>query len=325
MGHEHGHHHDHDHSGLFHTHAPAGKMKQAFFLALIILIAEVVFGLLSHSLALLADAWHMATDVLAIGLAWFALNLGKKAANKTMTYGYERAGILAAALNGITLILITAWILYSAVERILNPAEVGSWGMFAGAGIGLVVNLIIIFALNGEGDNLNVKAAMLHVIGDVGASVGVILAGVIIYFTGWYIVDPLISVLIAVIIAFSAWNICKQSFSILMESTPKDVNMTEVAAAIHSQEEVADLHDLHVWSITSGKNALSCHIVLKENVDAAHHQQILRNIEHSLSHLGIGHVTVQIEEHDHPHENTTFCALADHSHHHCHHHHAHAH
>lgn len=310
----HDHHHDHDHNDLFHTHAPAGKMKQAFFLAMIILVSEVVFGLLSHSLALLADAWHMATDVLAIGLTWFALNQSKKSANKTMTYGYERAGILAAALNGITLILITVWILYSAIERMIHPVNVGSWGMFAGAGIGLVVNFIILFALNGEGDNLNVKAALLHVIGDVGASAGVIVAGVIIALTGWTIVDPLISVIIAIIIAFSAWNICKQSFRILMEASPSNVDMSEVAATIQSHENISGFHDLHVWCITNGKNALSCHLVL-ENVDHTKHQDILREIEQQLSQLNIHHVTIQIEDSAHPHKNNTYCSLdEDHAH-----------
>ncbi|MFQ3544595.1 cation diffusion facilitator family transporter [Halobacillus rhizosphaerae] len=310
--HEHDHdHHDHDHSDLFHSHAPAGKMKQAFFLAMIILAAELVFGILSHSLALLADAWHMATDVLAIGLAWFALHISKKSADKTMTFGYERAGILAAALNGLTLIGITIWILYSAIERIINPVDVGGWGMFAGAGIGLVVNLIIIFVLNGDEDNLNVKAALLHVIGDVGASAGVIIAGIIIHFTGWYIIDPIISLIIAVIIAFSAWNICKQSFRILMESKPKNVEIDQVIQTMKKQDAVADLHDLHVWSITSGKNALACHLVLKEDVPFSEHQQILRTIEHDLAHIGIGHVTIQIEDHNHPHEEDTFCAMKD--------------
>lgn len=317
--HAHDHTHGHNHSDLFHTHAPAGKMKQAFFLAAIILIAEVVFGLLSNSLALLADAWHMLTDVLAIGLAWFALNQAKKKPNQKMTFGYDRAGIIAAAINGLTLIFITLWILYSAIERIRNPVEVGSWGMFAGAGIGVIVNLIIIFALNGEGDNLNVKAAMLHVIGDVGASIGVIIAGGIIYFTGWDIVDPIISVAIAIIVAFGAFKICKQSFSILMESTPKNMDIGDISKTIKSRNGVASLHDLHVWSLTSGKHMLSCHIVLEENIEPAEHQKMLRQIEHDLHHLGIGHVTIQIEDQSHHHEETTFCAM-NHDHHHVHQH-----
>lgn len=307
--HDHAHEHDHDHSGLFHTHAPADKMKLSFFLAMIILAAELVFGFLSNSLALLADAWHMATDVLSIGLAWFALNQAKKPANKNMTFGYERAGILAAALNGLTLIVITAWILWSAIHRIISPETVGSWGMFVGAGIGLVVNLIIIFTLNGEGHNLNVNAALLHVIGDVGASVGVIVAGIIIALTGWEIVDPLISVGIAVIIAFSAWKICKKSFSILMESTPDGVDLDKIAETITSIQGVEDVHDLHAWTITSGKNALSCHVVLDGQIAVSESQMILREIEKQLTDLNIGHTTIQVEDPNHPHEDSLLCNL----------------
>lgn len=309
MADAHAHSHNHDHSGLFHTHAPADKMKLSFFLAMIILAAELIFGFLSNSLALLADAWHMATDVLSIGLAWFALNQAKKPANKNMTFGYERAGILAAALNGITLIVITAWILWSAIHRIINPESVGSWGMFVGAGIGLIINIIIIFTLNGEEDNLNVKAALLHVIGDVGASAGVIVAGLIIAFTGWDIVDPLISVGIAVIIAFSAWRICKQSFSILMESTPTNVNLDKTAEAIQSIEGVVDVHDLHAWTITSGKNALSCHAVLDGQIAVSESQMILREIEQKLTELNIGHTTIQIEDPNHPHNDSLLCDM----------------
>lgn len=319
--HDHDHEHDHDHSGLFHTHAPADKMKLSFFLAMIILAAELTFGLLSNSLALLADAWHMATDVLSIGLAWFALVQAKKPANKNMTFGYERAGILAAAINGLTLIVITAWILYSAIHRMITPEHVGSWGMFVGAGIGLVVNLIIVFSLSGEGHNLNVRATLLHVIGDVGASAGVIVAGIIIAFTGWDIVDPLISLGIAAIIAFSAWNICKKSFSILMESTPDGVELDKIAETIRSIEGVKDVHDLHAWTITSGKNALSCHAVLDGQTAVTESQTILREIEKQLTKLNIGHTTIQVEDPDHPHDDSLICELeqgGDHDHDHAH-------
>lgn len=318
--HHHGHHHGHDE--LFHSHAPAGKMKQAFFLAMIILASELVFGFLSNSLALLADAWHMATDVAAIGLAWFALVQAKKPANLRMTFGYERAGILAAALNGVTLIIITLWILWSAVSRFIHPEHVTSWGMYAGAGIGLIINLIIIFALQGEDHNLNVKAALLHVIGDVGASAGVIIAGVIIQLTGWNIIDPLISVGIAVVVGMGAWKICKQSFIILMEATPHNIDTDKTVRAIRDIDGVQDVHDLHLWSLTPGKNALSCHVVLSSTVSFAESQAILQRIEHKLESRGIGHVTIQLEDHQHRHENSLMCKLKDS---HSHHHHAHAH
>jgi cobalt-zinc-cadmium efflux system protein len=279
-------------------------MKQAFFLAIIILAAELVFGFLSNSLALLADAWHMATDVAAIGLAWFAIVQAKKDANQKMTFGYERAGILAAAVNGLTLIAITLWILWSAVGRIIRPEEVSSWGMFVGAGIGVVVNLIIIFALRGDSDNLNVKAALLHVIGDLGASVGVIIAGLM-------IVDPILSVGIALLVGYGAWKICKQTFDILMEATPNSVNTARAVEAMQSVDGVISIHDLHVWCITSGKNALSCHVVLNSGISFEESQGILQTLEDTVKRLGIGHVTLQLEDTSHKHDNSLLCKMSE--------------
>jgi cobalt-zinc-cadmium efflux system protein len=311
MGHSHSHEdshsHDHDHSGIFHSHAPAGKMKQAFFLAMIILAAELVFGILSNSLALLADAWHMATDVAAIGLSWFALVQAQKPPNQKMTFGYERAGIIAAAINGLTLVAITVWILYSAVERIMKPETVGGLGMLTGAAIGLVVNLFIIFRLNGGEDNLNVKAALLHVIGDVGASAGVIIAAIVIYFTGWQFIDPILSVFIAIIVAFSAWNITHQSFRILMQATPKDVDISDIGSKIKTVTGVKGVHDLHVWTLTSGKNVLTCHAVLNDNIQLNDSQTILAEIKSLLKSCGIQHTTIQIEDSSHSHDEQLVC------------------
>ncbi|HET6871711.1 MAG TPA: cation diffusion facilitator family transporter [Sporolactobacillaceae bacterium] len=333
MSHSHGHSHghDHDHSGLFHTHAPAGKMKQAFFLAMIILIAELVFGLLSNSLALLADAWHMATDVLAIGLSWFALVQAKKPANKEMTFGYERAGILAAAVNGLTLVVITFWILYSAISRILHPEHVGGMGMLIGAGIGVVINLIIIFALNGEGENLNVKATLLHVIGDLGASVGVIIAAILIHFTGLEIIDPILSILIALIVAFSAWNIIKKSFSILMEATPKGIHLDEIATTIKNVPGIKSVHDLHIWTLTGDRNFLTCHAVIEEGIPMSDSHQLLTKINQELCKSGIQHSTIQLEDGMTTHADDLICKESgghghahghghDHDHSHDHHH-----
>lgn len=320
--HKHKHNHDHDHNDIFHTHAPAGKMKQAFFLALIILIAEVVFGLISNSLALLADAWHMLTDVAAIGLSWFALKQAEKPADKKMTFGYERAGILAAAINGVTLVVITIWILYSAFTRMLHPESVGGIWMLVGAGIGLVMNLLILFALNGEGENLNVKAALLHVIGDVGASAGVIVAGIIIYFTGFKILDPILSVLIAILVAISAWNIIKQSFIILMEATPKNINLEEIAEKIKSVTGIKNVHDLHIWTISSGRNFLSCHAVVNDGVELKESHHLIENINSELKKSGINHATIQLEDDSFDHEDQLICTdfKENHEHHHSHNH-----
>src|SRR2546421_11012708 len=240
------------HSGHNHTHGLArNSLRLAFFLTLIILIAELVGGLLANSLALLSDAGHVITDIFALGLAWFATVQADRLPNARKTFGYHRVGILAALVNALTLIVIAFAILLEAIQRFQHPEPVQPLIMFLAAGIGIVVNLFIGFGLMREGDNLNVRAAMLHVFGDVGASVGVIVAGLIILFTDWTIVDPLLSVAIAALIAVGAWRILRDTTDILLEAAPKDLSMPNLVKDMKSIKGVQDVHDLHVWSITS--------------------------------------------------------------------------
>ncbi|KEO83981.1 cation diffusion facilitator family transporter [Tumebacillus flagellatus] len=299
-------------------------MKTAFFLTLIILVVEIVGAVISHSLALLSDAGHVLTDIAAIGLSWYAMQQAQKPANEKMTFGYHRAGILAAFVNASTLLVIAVIILWQAYARFQNPEPVGSTWMFISASVGLVLNLYLGFGLSKE-DNINVRSAVLHILGDAAASAGVILGGLIILFTGWYVVDPILSVLIAVLIAFGAWKIVKQTVGILMEGTPHGISLNQIAEIIRSVEGVHDVHDLHVWSITSGKNALSCHVVLDGAMTIEESQSILREIEHHLSHQKIGHVTIQTEDGAHPHGNSLLCSDTEHDHHHGDHHHHHDH
>jgi cobalt-zinc-cadmium efflux system protein len=306
----HHHEHDHDHGEVFHSHAPVGKMKLAFFLTLLILVVELIGGYISHSLALLSDAGHVLTDIAAIGLSWYAMNQSKKPASEKFTYGYHRSGILAAFINAMSLIVIAVVILYEAVDRFQNPQPVGSTWMFISASVGLVMNLYLGLGLSKE-DNINVKSAVLHMIGDAVASAGVIIGGIIILFTGWYIVDPVLSVLIAFLIAFGAWKIVKQTVGILMEGTPKGITLEKVVEKIQSIQGVINVHDLHIWSITSGKNALSCHVVLNHEVSFQQSQDILRDIEHKLLHLGIGHATIQMEDEEHPHDDSMVCSTTN--------------
>lgn len=302
----HSHSHDHDHGDVFHTHAPAGKMRLAFLLTLIILTAEIIGGVISHSLALISDAGHVITDLGAIGLSWFALRQADKPVDKDRTFGYHRAGILAAFVNGMTLIIITIVILWQAVQRLTHPVPVHSTWMVIGAGVGLAVNLYLGLGMRHE-ENLNVRSAVLHIIGDAVASAGVIVGGIIIQITGWGVIDPLLSIGIAILIAFSAWRIVKQTIVILMEGTPKNVDIDEVMKEILSVDGVKDVHDLHVWSITSGKNALSCHIVVNGELCITECQQMLRTIEHRLAHTGIEHVTIQPEDSGHSHPDSVLC------------------
>ncbi len=304
--HEHNHDHDHSHEALFHTHAPIAKMRQAFWLTILILAVEITGGVLSHSLALLSDAGHVVTDIAAIGLTWYTLNLAQKPPSESMTYGYHRTGILAALINGIALIVIAIVILAEAYRRFRHPEPVSSLWMFISAGVGLVINLYLGLGLKSE-DNLNLRSAVLHIIGDAAASAGVIVGGVIISFTHIYTIDPILSVLIALLIALGAWRIVRQTVNILLEGTPKGIHLPDVENTIRSTVGVKDVHDLHVWSITSGRNALSCHVILEGGLTIRDSQPILREIEHSLIHLGIGHVTIQTEDAGHPHGDSVLC------------------
>jgi cobalt-zinc-cadmium efflux system protein len=295
------------HSGHNHTHGMArNSLRLAFFLTLIILIAELVGGLLANSLALLSDAGHVVTDIFALGLAWFATIQAEKPANARKTFGYHRVGILAAMVNAVTLIVIAFAILLEAIQRFQHPEPVQPLIMFLAAGIGIIINLFIGFGLLKEANNLNVHAAMLHVFGDVGASAGVIVAGIIILLTGWTIVDPLLSVGIAVLIAVGAWRILRETTDILMEAVPKGLSMPGLVKDMKSIEGVEDVHDLHVWSITSNMYALSCHALIAD-LPPSDSSAILQSLNRLLSEkYHIGHATIQFE--CDPHQGT-YCAV----------------
>lgn len=302
--------HDHDHGGVFHSHASVDKMKAAFLLTLLILVVEFTGGLLSHSLALLSDAGHVLTDIAAIGLSWYALRQAEKPSDERMTFGYYRSGILAALINGISLMLITFWILWEAFQRFQHPEPVQSTWMFVSAGVGLALNLYLGLGMRGD-DNINVKSAVMHMLGDAAASAGVIVGGLVMLATKWYMVDPILSVLIAALIAFGAWRIVRQTLVVLMEGAPQGVSFQSVVAEIKTAAGVHDVHDVHMWCITSGRNALSCHLVLDGSLTIRECQSILRSLEHRLAHLGIGHVTIQMEDVDHPHGQSELCAATE--------------
>ncbi|GAC1615230.1 MAG: cation diffusion facilitator family transporter [Ktedonobacteraceae bacterium] len=279
-----------------HTHGMAKRtLRLAFFLTIIILVAELVGGILANSLALLSDAGHVVTDIFALGLAWFAAVQADRPANARNTFGYHRVGILAALLNAVTLIIIAAAIGWEAFQRFQHPEPVQPLIMFLSASIGIVINLFIGFGLQKEGHNLNVRAATLHVFGDVIASVGVIVAGIIILLTGWTLVDPLLSVGIAVLIALGAWSILRETTDILLEAVPRDISLTHLVADMKYVEGVKDVHDLHVWCIASGMYALSCHTLIND-LPPSGSSSILQSLTTMLSEkYHIGHATIQFE------------------------------
>ncbi|GCE25215.1 cation transporter [Dictyobacter alpinus] len=296
LGHTHAHGHHHDH-----THGMARKtLRTAFFLTIIILLAGVVGGIFSHSLALLSDAGHTLTDLFALGLAWFAAGQAERPSNERKTYGYHRVGILVALLNAVSLILIAVVIAWEAFQRFQHPEPVQPLIMFVSAGIGIAINLFIGFGLSKDNhDNLNMRAASLHVFGDVGASIAVILAGAIIIFTGWTFVDPLLSVAIAAFIAFGAWGIVRETTNILLEAVPADISVKQLVTDIKAVEGVNDVHDLHVWCIASGMSALSCHVSICD-LTPQENARVLGQIQTMLqTTYNITHATIQCECKDH--------------------------
>lgn len=295
------------HAGHDHTHGMAKQaLRLAFFLTIFILAAELIGGFFANSLALLSDAGHVLTDLFALGLAWFAAVQAERPANSSKTFGYHRVGILAALVNAVTLIVIALVILWEAISRFQHPEPVQPLIMFLSAAIGIIVNLFIGFGLQKEGDNLNTRAAALHVFGDVAASVAVIVAGVVILLTGWYPADPILSVGIAVLIAIGAWRILRETTDILLESAPKDINLSELVRDMMRVEGVRDVHDLHVWCIASGMYALSCHASIAD-VPPSQSASILRPLETMLSKkYHIGHTAIQFESHSH---QSTYCSV----------------
>ena len=271
---------------------------------------EVIGGFITNSLALLSDAGHMFSDALSLGVALLAFTLGEKAANYSKTYGYKRFEILAAVLNGVTLVLIAIYIFYEAVMRFQNPPEVASTGMLIIASIGLLVNVFVAWIMGRGGDveeNLNMRGAYLHVISDMLGSIGAITAALLIIFFGWGWTDPLASVIIAVLVLRSGYYVTKSGLHVLMEGAPHNVDFNDVIHTIQNTKGIHSFHDLHVWSITSGLNVLSCHAVVCEQMSIAESERLLLQIEHDLAHHNIHHTTIQFETSTHQHDNSILC------------------
>ncbi len=260
------------------------------------MVVEVIGGIVTNSLALLSDAGHMLSDAAALGLSFYAIILGTKKATISKTFGYKRFEIIAAALNGLTLILIAGYIFIEAYQRFQNPPDVSSMGMLSVSVLGLIVNIAAAFILmRGDKDeNLNVRSAFLHVIGDMLGSVGAIIAALLIYFFNWGIADPIASVIVAFLIIVSGFRVTKDSFHILMEGAPTNIESEKVKSSLMTIPCVNDVHDLHVWSITSGMPMLTCHISISDDVS---HDSVLSKAQ-SLLHdeFGIDHSTIQVEQ-----------------------------
>ena len=286
----------HDHASHVHlSHARAGQrgLKITLGLVCVYMIAEVIGGLAANSLALLADAGHMLSDAAALALALFAMRMARKPATPERTYGYYRAEILAALINGAALLVISVFIVIEAWERFQAPAAVRAPLMIAVATGGLVVNLLGLWALSGgHKHSLNLRGAWLHVLTDALGSAQAIVAGLLILWFGWLWVDPLASVLIAILVAWSSWSLLRDSVAVLMEGSPAHIDVDEVRSVLMAHPTVIEIHDLHIWTITSGHETLSAHVVVEPEPSS----DLLPRLQATLlERFGIEHVTLQIE------------------------------
>lgn len=313
-GHEHDHHdghnhaeHDHqrhDHAGhdhAGHSHAPkvSRSNERAVLIGLLLtgsfMIAEIAGGYLSGSLALIADAGHMLTDTVALFLAWLGFRLGSRPADARRSFGYSRLEVLAGLINAVALFALVGWIAFEAVQRFFNPEEVLAGPMFAVAVLGLVVNLVVFRILSGaDADHVNIKGAMLHVLGDLLGSVGAIAAAIVIWLTGWMPIDPILSVVVSLLILRSAWALLTRTFNILMEGTPDGIDLQDLQTdLVGAVPGLAKVGHLHVWSLSSGQTMATLEIALVEGADPA---AVSAAVKDRLSDThAIGHATVEID------------------------------
>jgi cobalt-zinc-cadmium efflux system protein len=291
--HAHGHRHKH---GIGHAVGERHDLLIALTITLLMMIVEVIGGLISNSLALLSDAGHMLTDNLALLLSFVAMKFAAMPATERRTFGFYRLEILAALINGIILVLISLYIVYEAYLRIRNPQPVTGTLMLVVAAIGLVANIIgaVVLARHSSA-SLNVRGAYLHILGDALSSIGVVIGGVIILYTGWYLVDPLLSILISLIIIYGAWSLVKESVSILLESVPAHINIETLSAEIQKIEGVREAYHIHVWTITSGVYAMSAHVLIEDQLVSGS-KDVLDRIRALLADkFRIEHSTIQLE------------------------------
>jgi cobalt-zinc-cadmium efflux system protein len=295
----HSHGRDHRHG---HGHSHAGSLKAALIVTATFLVAEFVGALYTNSLALLADSGHMLTDVAALSLSFFAMRFASRRATPRKTYGFYRVEILAALLNGVFLVLIALYIFYEAYHRFFNPPQVKADWMLVVAIVGLFANLVSAWFLFGKHhESLNVRGAFFHVLTDAIGSVGAILASISIIVSGVQLADPLISVFVAILILWSSWVLIRDAVDILLESTPAHINIVSLREQLGHVDGVSSVHDLHVWTLTSGILAMSCHVVVDE--DAFNRTELLGRVNDvARERFHIDHTTIQIEERNIPQE-----------------------
>jgi cobalt-zinc-cadmium efflux system protein len=290
--------HEHDEHGLRQAQ-PAGGRKDlliALSITLVMMVAEVIGGLLSNSLALLSDAGHMLTDNLALLLSFFAMKFGSMPATERKTFGFYRLEILASFVNGVVLVLISFYIMYQAYLRLVHPQPVQGMLMLIVAIIGLVAHIIgAFFLFKHSHSSLNIRGAYLHIVGDALSSIGVVIGGIIIIYTGWYLIDPILSFLISLVIIYGSWSLVKESVNILLESVPAHINIETVAAELAKVKGVREAYHIHAWTITSGVYALSAHVLIDDQ-PVSGSRELLDTIRALLAdRFKVLHSTIQLE------------------------------
>ncbi len=282
--------HSHSHDHGMHGHAP-NAITRAIIVTLIFMAIEFIGGWFSNSLALISDAAHMLTDVGAMLLSLFSLWVARRPSTPMMSWGYHRAEILGALLSGLSIWMISGVLIYEAIERIPSPPQVHGPIVFIVATIGLGANLASMWMLkSAKTDNINVRAAYLHLLSDSFGSLGAIIAGIVLWLTGWRLIDPLMTIAFAVLMLLSSWSLVKEAVEVLMESTPNHLNPTEIREDLNKIEGVLEIHDLHIWTLSSGRLALSVHIVSEKMNAVLNSAQSVLQEEY-----GIHHTTIQIE------------------------------
>jgi cobalt-zinc-cadmium efflux system protein len=289
------HNHSHTHFNEL-TQQTVRRLALSLGITLVFVVVEIVAGIFANSLALLTDAAHNFTDVLALALSWWALRLTSQPANQDKTYGYHRAGILVALANSTTLVVIALGIFYEAYHRFINPPEVQADVLIGVGVIAVLINVVTaLLVRRGAEHDLNIRSAFLHLMGDVLSTIGAVIAGIIIRYTAWNWLDPLVSVLIGFLILWSAWSIIREALDILMESTPADIDMDAMIGDITSIDGVHGVHDLHVWSITRSMRTLSAHLVTAD-IPISEGAFIQTRVNELLYHqYGVSHATLQLE------------------------------
>ena len=312
MEHEHHHHeHEHDHHGHHHHHAHAIEKLSTIYIVAVALnlafvIVEVVAGILGNSIGLLSDAGHNLSDVFSLILAMIALKLASSHATKRFTYGHRKASVLISLLNAIILLVAVGAIIVESVEKFFTPAEVNGTLIIWTATVGIVINGVTAWVLSRQNQHdINTRGAFLHMLADTLVSVGVVVSGIIINYTGWTIVDPIIGIVIAIVILISTWSLLSESLRMSTDAVPEGFDVDDIKKKIESQEGVLNVHHMHIWAISTTETALTCHIVIPE---ASMLEEVTDRVKEMRDGLGIHHSTLELEtnsSHCHDHDCCT--------------------